>query len=101
MYQCRNINRNARCIMSTFNTQLQLFLLNSFVFLTSFVLLSGKGHFLMTDHRRKDPKFKLTPRKSSLISVLTDPVSLLYFSLCGGFRTNSGLDCSKESYVEV
>lgn len=81
MYQCRNINRNARCIMSTCNTQLQLILLNSFVFLTSFVLLSGKGHFLMTDHRRKDPKFKFTPRKSSLNSVLTDPTSLLHFSL--------------------
>lgn len=81
MYQCRNINRNARCVMSTCNTQLQLILLNSFVFLTSFVLLSGKGHFLMTDHRRKDPKFKFTPRKSSLNSVLTDPTSLLHFSL--------------------
>lgn len=67
--------------MSTCNTQLQLILLNSFVFLTSFVLLSGKGHFLMTDHRRKDPKFKFTPRKSSLVSVLTDLTSILHFSL--------------------
>lgn len=90
MYQCRNINRNARCIMSTCNTQLQLILLNSFVFLTSFVLLSGKGHFLMTDHRRKDPKFKFTPRKSSLISVLTDPFCT--FHSYRGIRTNSGLD---------
>lgn len=73
MYQCRNINRNARCIMSTCNTQLQLILLNSFVFLTSFVFLSGKGHFLMTDDRRKDPKFKFTPRKSSLISCSQTP----------------------------
>lgn len=46
-----------------------------------FVLLSGKGHFLMTDHRRKYPKFKFTPRKSNLVSVPTDPTSLLYFAL--------------------
>lgn len=90
MYRCRNINRNARCIMSTCNTQLQLILLNSFVFLTSFVLLSGKGHFLMTDHRRKDPKFKFTPRKSSLVPVLTDPFCTVHSRR--GFRTNSGLD---------
>lgn len=57
--------------MSTCNTWVQL-VLNSFVFLTSFVLPSGKGHFLMTDHRRKDPKFKLASRKSSLVSVLAD-----------------------------
>lgn len=68
-------NRNARCIMSTCNMRLQLILLNSFVFLTSFVLPSGKGHFLMTDHRRKDPKFKFASRKSSLGSVLADSVS--------------------------
>lgn len=35
----------------------------------------------MTDHRRKDPKFKFTPRKSSLVSVLTDLTSILHFSL--------------------
>lgn len=63
--------------MSTYNMQLQLILLNSFVFLTSFVLPSGKGHFLMTDHRRKDPKFKLASRKSSLVSVLMDSVVLV------------------------
>lgn len=73
MYQCRNINRNARCVMSTCNTWLLLVLLNSFVFVTSFVLPSGKGHFLMTDHRRKDPKFKFPSWKSSVVSVLADP----------------------------
>lgn len=72
MYRCRNINRNARCITSTCNMQLQLILLNSFVFLTSFVLPSGKGHSPMTDHTRKDPKFKFASRKSSLVSVLID-----------------------------
>lgn len=35
----------------------------------------------MTDHRRKYPKFKFTPRKSNLVSVPTDPTSLLYFPL--------------------
>lgn len=73
MYQCRKITRNARCRMSTCNTWLLLVLLNSFVFLTSFVLPSGKGHFLTTDHRRKDPKFKFPSRKSSVVSVLADP----------------------------
>lgn len=62
--------------MSPCNMWLQLILLNSFVFLTSFVLPSGKGHFLMTDHRRKDPKFKFASRKSSLFSVLLDSVFL-------------------------
>lgn len=76
MYRCWTINRNARCIMSTCNMRLQLILLNSFVFITSFVLPSGKDHFLMTDHRRKDPKFKLASRKSWLVSVLTDSVVL-------------------------
>lgn len=45
MYQWRNINRNARCIMSTCNTQLQLILLNSFVFLTSFCFALWKRPF--------------------------------------------------------
>lgn len=45
MYQWRNINRNARCIMSTCNTQLQLNLLNSFVFLTSFCFALWKRPF--------------------------------------------------------
>lgn len=56
--------------MSTYNMRLQLILLNSFVFLTSFVLPSGKSHFLMTDHRRKDPEFKFASRESSPVSAL-------------------------------
>lgn len=60
--------------------RLQLILLNSFVFLTSFVLPSGKGHFLVTDHRRKDPKFTFASRNSSLVSVLRFS-SFLEFSL--------------------
>lgn len=78
--------------MSTCNMRLQLILLNSFVFLTSFVLPSGKGHFLTTDHRRKDPKFKFASRKSSLVSVLTDSVFLSSLHSCKSFRTNLGLD---------
>lgn len=64
--------------------RLQLILLNSFVFLTSFVLPSGKGHFLMTDHRRKDPKFKFASRKSSLVSALVDsPFLFVVFTHAG------------------
>lgn len=59
--------------------RLQLILLNSFVFLTSFVLPSGKGHFLVTDQRRKDPKFTFASRTAA--SFLCPGPALLEFSL--------------------
>lgn len=85
--------------MSTCNMRLQL-ILNSFVFLTSFVLPSGKGHFLTTDHRRKDPKFKFASRKSSLVSVLTDSAFLSSLHSRKSFRTNLGLDLEAKHSTE-
>lgn len=57
MHQWRNINRNARCVMSTCNTQLQLILLNSFVFLTSFCFAPWRR--LFSNDRSQEERFKV------------------------------------------
>lgn len=73
MYQWRSMNRNARCIMSTCKMQLQLTLLNSFVFLSSSALPSGKGLSPTTDYRRKIQGSKLLQGDAALFLYSQTP----------------------------